>query len=166
GAAQSVPRASTDLSAALTLAGSVLSRDQSLAPEIVLVTDGWDTSSSVPTDALPPGIAVSYVALPQPAEGQRPPAVVHGLTAPSLARGDMTAGPGHEARAPPDPKRAAACEPPDVIRRSDPRQHARDEPHPRPAADAAVIRSGPRARPARHRWSARVLAGWLPGHRA
>src|SRR5207302_5484711 len=86
GAAQSVPTASTDLSAALTLAGSVLSRDQSLAPEIVLVTDGWDTSSSVPTDSLPPGIAVSYVALPQPAEGQRPPAVMHGLAAPSVAR--------------------------------------------------------------------------------
>jgi uncharacterized membrane protein len=78
------PGSSTDLSAALKLAGTLLPRDPSAAPEVVLLTDGWHTAASAPADALPAGVAVSYV--PLPATAQRPPAVVHGLAAPPVAR--------------------------------------------------------------------------------
>jgi Mg-chelatase subunit ChlD len=86
GAAQPLPTVSTDLSAALEMAGSIVQHDAALAPEIVLLTDGWQTTDSQPIDALPSGVAVSYVALPSPAPGQRPPAVIHALYAPSISR--------------------------------------------------------------------------------
>jgi Mg-chelatase subunit ChlD/uncharacterized membrane protein len=76
--------ASTDLAAALNLAGSVVSRDASLAPEIVLLTDGWQTSGTPPIDALPAGVAVSYV--PLPSSNQPRLAVIHSLNVPSVAR--------------------------------------------------------------------------------
>src|SRR5207302_4209168 len=64
GAIDSLPTSSTDLAAALRLAGSVLARDPGTAPEIVLLTDGWQSTSSVPQDSVPSGVAVSYVRLP------------------------------------------------------------------------------------------------------
>src|SRR5262249_38655388 len=79
------PSASTtDLAAALTLAGSVVSRDASLAPEIVLLTDGFQTSGPPAIDALPAGVAVSYV--PLPSSNQPRLAVIHSLNVPSVAR--------------------------------------------------------------------------------
>src|SRR5579864_4770601 len=69
------PTASTDLAAAQRLGGSVLARDGGLAPEIVLLTDGWQTSGPAAIDSLPAGVAISYVPLPQP--GQPPFAVIH-----------------------------------------------------------------------------------------
>jgi Ca-activated chloride channel family protein len=86
GAADPLPGSSTDLAAALRLAGPLLPRDPSAAPEIVLLTDGWPTSTNVSADALPAGVAVSFVALPAPAQDSRPAAVVHGLDAPSVTR--------------------------------------------------------------------------------
>jgi uncharacterized membrane protein/Mg-chelatase subunit ChlD len=87
GSASTIPTDSTDLTSALRLAGSLLSsREAGLSPEIVLLTDGWQTTSASPLDAMPGGIAVSYVPLPPPAEGQRAVAVIHGLDAPTMAR--------------------------------------------------------------------------------
>jgi uncharacterized membrane protein/Mg-chelatase subunit ChlD len=86
GAAQTLPSGSTNLAAALQLAGTLLSRDAALSPEIVLFTDGWQTSGSPPIDALPSGVAVSYVPLPAPSAGQQPPAVIHALDAPRTIR--------------------------------------------------------------------------------
>jgi uncharacterized membrane protein/Mg-chelatase subunit ChlD len=86
GSTQPVPTASTDLSSALELAGSIVQRDAALAPEIVLLTDGWQTAGPPPIDTLPPGVSVSYVPLPVPADGQQPLAVIHALNAPSIAR--------------------------------------------------------------------------------
>jgi Mg-chelatase subunit ChlD len=79
------PGTSTDLSAALRLAGSIVTRDASLAPEIVLLTDAWQTTSAQPIDALPGGVAVSYVPLPAPT-ADHPLAVIHSLHVPSVAR--------------------------------------------------------------------------------
>jgi Ca-activated chloride channel homolog len=84
GANEPPPAGSTDLSAALKLAGTLLPHDPTAAPEVVLLTDGWHTAGSAPADALPSGVAVSYV--PLPATSQRPPAVVHAVAAPSAAR--------------------------------------------------------------------------------
>jgi Mg-chelatase subunit ChlD/uncharacterized membrane protein len=84
GSADSPPGASTDLAAALQLAGSLLSRDAALMPEIVLLTDGWQTSGTPPIDALPAGVAVSYVPLPSPNQPQL--AAIHSLSVPSVAR--------------------------------------------------------------------------------
>jgi uncharacterized membrane protein/Mg-chelatase subunit ChlD len=86
GASDSLPSASTDLTAALRLAASVLAREAGTAPEIVLLSDGWHTASSVPLDALPRGVAVSYVPLPEPADGQAPVAVIHTMDAPTVVR--------------------------------------------------------------------------------
>jgi hypothetical protein len=83
---QPPPTSTTDLNAALRLAGTLVPRDPTLVPEIVLLTDGWQTAAGSPADALPSGVAVSYVALPPPPTDQRPPAVVHALDAPSLGR--------------------------------------------------------------------------------
>ncbi|HEV7663744.1 MAG TPA: VWA domain-containing protein [Chloroflexota bacterium] len=77
---------STDIAAALHLAGTLLPRDSNAAPEIVLLTDGWQTTANPPLDALPPGVAVSFVALPQLAPGIRAAAVIHTLSAPPVAR--------------------------------------------------------------------------------
>jgi uncharacterized membrane protein/Mg-chelatase subunit ChlD len=80
----SPPGTSTDLSAALKLAGALLPRDPGLAPEVVLLTDGWQTASSAPLDALPSGVAVSFIQLPQ--TNQRPIAVLHRLDVPPVVR--------------------------------------------------------------------------------
>src|SRR5882762_3186989 len=72
------------MDAALKLAGTLLPRDPSTAPEVVLFTDGWQTAASTPADLLPAGIAVSYV--PVPVSAERPLAVVHRIDAPSVAR--------------------------------------------------------------------------------
>src|SRR5206468_12754047 len=75
------------LSAALDLAGSIVQRDSALNPEIVLLTDGWQTASSAPPlDALPSGVAVSYVPLPASTSAQQPVAVTHAIHAPTVAR--------------------------------------------------------------------------------
>src|SRR5207302_3298161 len=55
-----------------------------LPPELVLLTDGCQTANSTPLDALPGGVAVSYVQLPQTT--QRPVAVIHRLDVPAVAR--------------------------------------------------------------------------------
>jgi uncharacterized membrane protein len=86
GAAQLPATTSTDLAAALRLAGALLPRDPRLAPEVVLLTDGWQTSGSAPAAALPSGVAVSYVRIPPPTTDLRPIAVVHHLDAPAGAR--------------------------------------------------------------------------------
>ena len=78
------PSASTDLAAALKLAGALVPRDPTTSPEVVLLTDGWHTAASAPADALPAGIAVSYV--PVPASALRPLAVVHRIDAPTVTR--------------------------------------------------------------------------------
>ena len=86
GSDTSLPTNSTDLGAALKLAGDIVSRGPGLQPEIVLLTDGWQTTGSPALDALPPGVAVSYVPLPPPSDPTRPAAVLHSLDAPSVAR--------------------------------------------------------------------------------
>ncbi len=91
------PGSTTDLAAALRLTGALASRDPRLAPEIVLLTDGWDTASAAPADALPAGVRVSYVQLP-PLSADHPPglAVIHSLDVPPVARAgeriDVTLG--------------------------------------------------------------------------
>ena len=76
--------ATTDLGAALRMAGALLPRDPASKPEIVLFTDGWQTTGAPAADSVPPGVAVSYVALPPTT--QRLGAVVHAIDAPSVAR--------------------------------------------------------------------------------
>ena len=75
---------STDLAAALRMAGALLPRDARYAPEIVLLSDGWATAGAPPADALPDGVAVSYV-VPPPL-GDHPLAVVHALEVPPTER--------------------------------------------------------------------------------
>src|SRR5262249_6148986 len=84
GSGQSLPGASTDLSAALKLAGTVLARDPALSPELVLLTDGWPTAGGAPLDSAPGGVPISYVPLPPAA--QSTVAVIHTLKAPNVAR--------------------------------------------------------------------------------
>ena len=81
-----IPTDSTDLGAALKLAGDIVDRASGLEPEIVLLTDGWQTNGAPPLDTLPNGVAVSYVPLPLPIDGQHPVAVIHSLDAPSVVR--------------------------------------------------------------------------------
>jgi Ca-activated chloride channel homolog len=78
------PGASTDLGAALRLAGAILTRDAAQSPEVVLLTDAWATTGAPAIDALPTGIPVSYVAPPPPAQPTL--AVVHALNVPNVAR--------------------------------------------------------------------------------
>jgi Ca-activated chloride channel family protein len=85
-AGQLPPTSSTDLAAALRFAGALLPRDPTIAPEVVLLTDGWQTAGSPPVDALPSGVAVSFVTIPGSSGADRPLAVVHGLDAPTVAR--------------------------------------------------------------------------------
>jgi hypothetical protein len=77
---------STDLAVALKLAGDIVSRAAGLQPEVVLLTDGWPTGGSPALDALPSGIAVSYVPLPLSTDATRPVAVLHSLNTPRVAR--------------------------------------------------------------------------------
>lgn len=84
GASQPPSGTSTDLAAALRLAGTIVARDSALSPEIVLLTDAWQNSGTAPIDALPTGVAVSYVPLPAPQQPQV--AVVHSLNVPNVAR--------------------------------------------------------------------------------
>jgi Mg-chelatase subunit ChlD len=86
GADQHPGGSSTDLAAALKLAGSLLPSDPSTSPEIVLFTDGWPTSGPSPTEDLPPGIAVSHVALPASSSTQKLVTVIHEFDAPPTAR--------------------------------------------------------------------------------
>ncbi len=74
----------TDLSAALQLAGALLPRDAPLAPEVIVLTDGWNSAPSQPIDAEPQGVAVSYVVPPR--LGKSPIAVVRNLDVPSVVR--------------------------------------------------------------------------------
>jgi Ca-activated chloride channel homolog len=119
GSPASLSGSSTDLAAALKLSSTLLPDAKTLAPEIVLLTDGWHTAASAPADALPArnpastgalparnpaspgappagnpastgtlpaGIPISYVTVPAPPAGQQPPAVVHSLDVPAVAR--------------------------------------------------------------------------------
>lgn len=86
GAALLPPSNSTDLAAALRLAGTLLPPDASVSPEIVLLTDGWQTAGLPAAEALPAGVAVSYVPIPASTSTARPVAVVHDLDAPAVAR--------------------------------------------------------------------------------
>ena len=79
-----VPGSTTDLGSALRLAGSLLPRDTSLAPEVVLLTDGWSTAAAPPSEALPSGVAVSYVVAPR--QSRQPVAVVRSLQVPPMVR--------------------------------------------------------------------------------
>jgi Mg-chelatase subunit ChlD len=92
------PGSATDLAAALRMAGAVLAGEPGLAPEVVLLSDGWENAARPATaaggvaqlaplgasEALPPGIAVSYVS-PPPTSGAAP-AVVRGLDVPGTIR--------------------------------------------------------------------------------
>ncbi|HEX8966536.1 MAG TPA: VWA domain-containing protein [Chloroflexota bacterium] len=80
------PGDSTDLAAALRLAGSIIPREATRAPEIVLLSDGWQNAGRPPLDALPDGVAISYVSPPPPATGQHPLAVIHSLETPGVVR--------------------------------------------------------------------------------
>lgn len=94
------PGETTDLAAAVRLAVTLLPRSENLAPEVVLLTDGWQTAAAPPPspDALPAGVKVSYVPIPQSAAVTRQPglAVVHSLDVPPIARAgdrvDVTIG--------------------------------------------------------------------------
>ncbi len=84
GAAGTLPTSSTDLNDALRLGASILGRDQALAPELVLLSDGWQTSGQPVGEAVPSGIAVSYV--PLPIAGNSQVAAIHAINVPSTAR--------------------------------------------------------------------------------
>lgn len=79
-----LPGSTTDLAAAFRMAGALLPRDTALAPEIIVLTDGWSTAATPPADALPSGVAISYVAPPR--AGRQPIAVVRSLQVPSNVR--------------------------------------------------------------------------------
>jgi uncharacterized membrane protein/Mg-chelatase subunit ChlD len=76
--------ASTDLGAALRMASALLPTDPALAPEIVVLSDGWNTEGALASPAVPAGVSVSYVA--PPALGQLPTAVVRNLDVPPAVR--------------------------------------------------------------------------------
>jgi Ca-activated chloride channel homolog len=92
------PATTTDLAAALKMASAVLSADAGLAPEVVVLSDGWENAPrpSAPgggvaqlapagaAEALPANVAVSYVAPPRAAAG--PAAVVRSLEMPNSVR--------------------------------------------------------------------------------
>ena len=82
--ASSPPGASTDILAGLRLAAALLPRDGRRAPEIVLISDGWQTTDQTLTEALPSGAAVSYVEPPH--LGSAANVVIHSLEVPPLAR--------------------------------------------------------------------------------
>jgi hypothetical protein len=82
--ANPVPGSTTDLGAAMRLAGALLPRDSSLMPELVLIGDGWSTAATPPGDSLPQGVAVSYVVPPR--QGRQAIAVVRSLQVPSMVR--------------------------------------------------------------------------------
>ena len=90
GSSELPPGGTTDLAAAVRLATTLVPRDPLLAPEVVLLTDGWQTAAAPPPspDALPAGVKVSYVPIPPSRfTGQRPGlAVVHSLDVPAVAR--------------------------------------------------------------------------------
>lgn len=92
------PASTTDLVSALRMASAVLAGDPGLPAEIVLLSDGWENSARPATpgggvaqlaplgasEALPPGVTVSYV--PPPPAASAPPAVVRGVDVPSTVR--------------------------------------------------------------------------------
>jgi Ca-activated chloride channel homolog len=92
------PGATTDLAAGLRLASSVLAADPGLAPEIVVLSDGWENAARPSTpgggvaqlaplgaaEALPPGLSISYVAPPRASAA--PWAVVRSVEMPSTVR--------------------------------------------------------------------------------
>jgi Ca-activated chloride channel homolog len=86
--AEPPPGRTTDIAAALRLAGTLVPRDPSLAPEIVLLTDGWQTVAGSPADALPAGVQVSYIRIPPSTAADQPPgvAVVHRMDVSPVAR--------------------------------------------------------------------------------
>jgi uncharacterized membrane protein/Mg-chelatase subunit ChlD len=100
GSAELPPGGTTDLAAAVRLAVALLPRGENLAPEVVLLTDGWQTATAPPPspDAVPAGVKVSYVPVPQSAAAGLSPglAVVHSLDVPPIARAgdrvDVTIG--------------------------------------------------------------------------
>ncbi len=78
------PGSSTDLGAALRMAGALLPRDRALSPEVVLLSDGWHNRAQLPSPAAPAGTSVSYVVPPR--LGQTPTAVVRNLDVPPAVR--------------------------------------------------------------------------------
>ncbi len=80
----SPPGASTDLDAALRMAAALLPRDASLSPEVVLLSDGWNTAGALTAPGAPRGVAVSYVVPPR--MGQMPVAVLRNLDVPPAVR--------------------------------------------------------------------------------
>jgi Ca-activated chloride channel homolog len=79
-----LPGTTTDLAAALHLAGALLPRDPALAPEVIVISDGWNTAAAPPGDALPRDATVSYVVPPR--IGRLPIAVVRSLDVPAMVR--------------------------------------------------------------------------------
>src|SRR5919202_2374772 len=92
------PATTTDLAAALRMASAVLSADAGLAPEVVILSDGWENAArpSAPgggvahlapvgaAETLATGVVVSYVPPTRAASG--PPAVVRSLEMPNTVR--------------------------------------------------------------------------------
>src|SRR5919201_1865614 len=92
------PGATTDLGASLRMASAILARSPGLAPEVVLLSDGWENNARPSStgggvaplaprgaaEALPPGVSISYVAPPRPAPA--PPAVVRSVDLPASVR--------------------------------------------------------------------------------
>ncbi len=81
------PGAATDVAAALSLGDALLTpvQDGRASPDLVLLTDGWDTMGHpVTAGGLRPGVAVSYVV--PPAGEDTPQAVIRGISLPAAVR--------------------------------------------------------------------------------
>ncbi|HET6318169.1 MAG TPA: VWA domain-containing protein [Chloroflexota bacterium] len=75
---------SSDLEAALRMAAALLPRESALSPEIVVVSDGWNTAGALPPSAVPRGVAVSYLVPPR--LGKSPGAVLRNVDVPPAVR--------------------------------------------------------------------------------
>jgi Ca-activated chloride channel homolog len=77
------PGASSDLDAALRMSAAVLPRDAALSPEVVVLSDGWNTAGAL-SASVAHGLTVSYVVPPR--LGQLPTAVLRNVDVPPAVR--------------------------------------------------------------------------------
>jgi uncharacterized membrane protein/Mg-chelatase subunit ChlD len=86
-ATSSLPTGATDIASALRLAGTLAQSDGTASGDVVLLSDGWDTTGNAVPPGVPRGVHVSYVS--PPATPDEPAAVLSRLTvAPSVRAGD------------------------------------------------------------------------------
>jgi Ca-activated chloride channel homolog len=78
------PGVTTDVEAAVRFGAALLPRDAALSPEVILLTDGWNTDGPVAVDAAPKGVAVSYAVPPR--QGNSRLAVVRSLDVSPVVR--------------------------------------------------------------------------------